>query len=617
MMKKTRTSIIFVVVLIIVGFGFFSTDISIAACPDNIIGYWKLDKPNGGGGYKDEIKNNTGTGIGDLDVATGIVKNAAVFNVTDTGIWIPPRSIFGWYSQESFSIEFWVKTPTSISPASTQVIIGRNDPSTGMQWWIGANEGNGNASMYMQDGSGNQAILVGVGKSLTDGEWHHVVAVRNGTTNNITLYVDGAVQGTPVSTEFPNGFASTSALITIGYLDVDPFYRFGGLVDEVAIYNLALSQAEISEHLEAGNSGVDYCGGTTPSSLPFPEETVGLWRLDETGGDTYVDSVGENDGTGNNSPSPAENGRVKGAQSFNEGESTGIDIGPSSVFGWFGGESFTIEFWTKTAAQISPSTAMVILGRDDDTTGMQWWVGANEGNGNASLYMQDGSGNQAILIGIGKSITDGQWHHVAAVRDGKTNDNMLYVDGSLQGSSVKADFPLGFASQTANLTIGYLNRSPFFRFNGLVDEVAVYQRALPQDEIMAHVEAGNNGNGIDTLKPGPAVDAGVDQEVEANTRVELAGTAAPGYDGTEITSYLWEQTDGTVVEDLTDANTANAYFTSPDVDAEETLSFKFTVTTDDGQSNSDTIDVTINATDETPPPSGDDSSSGCFLDTLF
>jgi hypothetical protein len=71
-------------------------------------------------------------------------------------------------------------------------------------------------------------------------------------------------------------------------------------------------------------------------------------------------------------------------------------------------------------------------------------------------------------------------------------------------------------------------------------------------------------------------------------------------DGTESTpvggiSYLWEQTAGTPQVTLSDETTAQPTFTAPQVDsAGETLTFRLTVTDNDGLSSSDTVSVTVN-----------------------
>jgi hypothetical protein len=89
----------------------------------------------------------------------------------------------------------------------------------------------------------------------------------------------------------------------------------------------------------------------------------------------------------------------------------------------------------------------------------------------------------------------------------------------------------------------------------------------------------------------PTANAGVDQTVDELTAATLSGSGSDT-DGS-IASYQWEQTAGTSVT-LTNANSASASFTVPDINADETFTFKLTVTDDDGASSNDSISVNAN-----------------------
>jgi len=90
----------------------------------------------------------------------------------------------------------------------------------------------------------------------------------------------------------------------------------------------------------------------------------------------------------------------------------------------------------------------------------------------------------------------------------------------------------------------------------------------------------------------PVVDAGPDRSVDAGEVVFLSGSTNDS-DGS-IAAYLWEQTGGTGVS-LSGADSLNVSFTAPDVAADETLSFRLTVTDNDGASAADTVSVTVRA----------------------
>ena len=82
-------------------------------------------------------------------------------------------------------------------------------------------------------------------------------------------------------------------------------------------------------------------------------------------------------------------------------------------------------------------------------------------------------------------VWDGQWHHVAAVLadDGSPNvdEVRLYVDGHLEPISAVSSQPVNTSGAT-NVAIGAYTIAPQY-FNGLIDDVRIYERILNAGEI--------------------------------------------------------------------------------------------------------------------------------------
>ena len=95
----------------------------------------------------------------------------------------------------------------------------------------------------------------------------------------------------------------------------------------------------------------------------------------------------------------------------------------------------------------------------------------------------------------------------------------------------------------------------------------------------------------------PVVNVGVDRSVGAGAVVILSGVATDP-DGT-IATYTWTQTGGARVS-LAGAATATATFTAPDVSADETLTFRLTVTDNSGAQASDELRVTVRRANQPP-----------------
>ena len=219
------------------------------------------------------------------------------------------------------------------------------------------------------------------------------------------------------------------------------------------------------------------------STLTCPLDMISYWKLDETAGSTFVDFVGSNDGhcTGNLCPLPGE-GVLNGGQRFLG--SQGIDVPASTDFDWDSSSDFSIELWVNIPETESCAERVVFIGRHDGTPA--WWVGCRDGNITAAFSLRDSVGNRTDLSG-GPALNDGEWHHVVAVHDGANSLVQLYVDGSLATSAVTS-FTGGWVSHK-EINIGYYNVSsgpPYYYFAGTLDEIAVYNRALPSNEIAYH-----------------------------------------------------------------------------------------------------------------------------------
>ena len=551
-------------------------------CPTDMLAYWKLDETSGST-YDDFYDGHDGQCASPCPIpATGHVNGGQEFDGSNTGIdvpTVPGDDSFNWGANDSFSIEFWMKADSANSCSlSNEVIVGRDDgPSSQLHWWVGIGCGswaNGGAAFVLRDKSGVIGYAVGT-TDLTDGSWYHIVAVRDASTSENRIYVNGTEEDSTIVT-YADGFDSPTAALNVGWLDLSHGYHFDGTVDEVALYDEALSSDEIRQHRNEGLAGRWYCQSGTygpvivstpvteapsgrlytydveavgdpvpitytlglyPNGMTIdqatgliswtptvaqegnhnveveasnsvdtdtqnftivvsegtqcPTGTIAYWKLDETSGPTYYDFYdGHDGGCAGDCPDPAA-GCINEGQEF-DGSSTGIDVPADEDFDWGANDSFSIEFWMKADSTNSCSLGNeVIVGRDDSSTSLHWWVGCRQG-GQAQFSLVDTLGNGFWVRGA--TVTDGNWHHVVAIRDASANEIRIYVDGTEEDSR-PATYTAGFDSPTAALNIGWLNLSHGYHFDGTVDEVALYDRALSSDEIQQHYNEGGSGPG--------------------------------------------------------------------------------------------------------------------------
>lgn len=210
------------------------------------------------------------------------------------------------------------------------------------------------------------------------------------------------------------------------------------------------------------------------------------WKLDEASA-PYDDSVGSAPASCVTCPTGTA-GLIGSAQVF-DGLDDAVSVDSVGSLNWDSNQSFSIEFW------INKNTSCVgeeaVIGRVDTQTQLKWWVGCGAaGKAVFELFDENGAG-QTLTASTG--LDDGNWHHVAAIRDAGAGQNRLYVDGVLD-ASVSIVYPDGFTSQTAELSIGWLDDSAVdYDFSGIVDEVAIHTGVLSNADISQHYMDGSIG----------------------------------------------------------------------------------------------------------------------------
>jgi len=190
----------------------------------DLIGWWKFDETSGNIAYDSSGYNNHGNLFGGPAHAPGRINNALSFDGTDDYVQLPNLGSFS-----SFTIEGWLK-------AIGDSLIG----STGYNTFVGS-PGYYNRLLYST--GGKMLAQMGAGSHPSTniaprGQWNHIVYVYNSQTNIAKWYING----NPDS-EF-SGAIPFNQPTKIGAYDLAN-YMFNGLIDEVRIYNRALSAEEV------------------------------------------------------------------------------------------------------------------------------------------------------------------------------------------------------------------------------------------------------------------------------------------------------------------------------------------------------------------------------------
>lgn len=168
---------------------------------------------------------------------TGAATDGVSFDADSVG----GSTFAGGVSQLSLSA--WFRLDESSNDSTRQIIAGFQQ-STGARYnFLMARESDGSLKFYVKDANGAQ-IIQNPFPGITDSDWHHVVMVWDGPSNMFRAYLDGG-------NEFSiGGFGemnlATSDEFFIGR-DIIGGNAFHGLIDEVALFNDALSASNVSQ----------------------------------------------------------------------------------------------------------------------------------------------------------------------------------------------------------------------------------------------------------------------------------------------------------------------------------------------------------------------------------
>lgn len=313
-----------------------------------------------------------------------------------------------------------------------------------------------------------------------------------------------------------------------------------------------------------------------------PAGLVGWWPLDEVSGTTAADIVGGHDGTHVGGPTPVT-GKVAGGLSFD-----GIDdaVRIPATFPFHQPGDTTLEFWLNTPAA---GHHAVFWTRADsmDSNRFHFFVNADSTFG---FDYRSPSGALHILVGqccTGVPIPRNAWTHLAITRTGDVYS--LYVNGTLAASAPDASPDLPTA------TDWHMSGRSGGMYQGNLDEVALYNRALSATEIAAIFNASSAGKCKSSASLFISPSSGnyvTTQRFDLTLILKSSGLSAVGgnaiLDGTDVTAALGGCIKpGTLIA-------GGQTFRCPDIKIKDVLSpgshtFSVTLDLSDGNSVSDTV----------------------------
>lgn len=250
------------------------------------------------------------------------------------------------------------------------------------------------------------------------------------------------------------------------------------------------------------------------------------WPFDEGSGTTVVDVYGNFNGTVDGAQ--WSDGVMGSALSFDGTNDRVSMTGPGLM-----GSSFTVTCWFK-ADDFDVTDARLISRAQGTSQGDHDWMLSTVSSGGSSVLRARlrTNGSTKTLIASGGALSTGTWTHAAFVYNGSTMQ--LYKDGVLVGSANKSgavDERTGLSVAVGNQPNGAGSRA----FDGLIDDMRIYGRALSVSEIEA---LANPCDGT----PVASFSADLDQPIAPAT-ASFDASASSDCDGS-LTAFEWDFGDG-------------------------------------------------------------------------
>jgi len=242
----------------------------------------------------------------------------------------------------------------------------------------------------------------------------------------------------------------------------------------------------------AGNTALAANVGVTVSNSA-PSGLLAAYSFSEGSGTTVSDSSGNNiKGTIVGATWTAA-GRYGSGLSFN-GTSSYVDLGNPAALQLTG--SMTAEAWIKAAAN-PPDDGEIVA--KSNGTGWQLKTSPDTGPHTFAAQVSPPTGKNAQRYSTTVRALN-TWYHVAGVYDASARTLSTYVNGVLDNGSLRGTVAASQVNQNVNVNIG--RRTGGFYFNGVIDELRIYNRALSAAEIQSDMNSPiGSGTPPDTTAP--------------------------------------------------------------------------------------------------------------------
>lgn len=567
---------------------------SVTGSADDVMLTFQLLVNDGKGGYVSDfvdiiVKETEGSdtaGLATFGVTASSSNSLYAYSPSFTGTGSSYFSIADTSALhlQRFSVAAWFKTSSSFSGNAMIVNkggLGSDSSGQNMNYGIWMNSDEKIVAGF--ESSAGTGYYYASSSKYNDGDWHYVVVTFNGS--DLKIIIDGDQVASKHITAKPETGGKQPLRIGANSRELGNYFK--GQVDEVRVFNRAITMAEIENHHSQGT-------------------------VDTTGQVAYMDGVKATTGSGaggddEEPPAPDDND----TQTHEPDTSAVFDASGSNYFSipyqaqLMKIQKFSLAAWFKTSSVFSTDAAIVNRGgfgseSSGQNTNYGIWMDANK---KIVAGFETSSGTN-YFVTSSSTYNNGKWHHAVVTYDGSTIK--LFIDGKQIASKKTTAKP--DANGTQPLRLGANSRGSSNYFKGQIDEAKLWNKALTASEVSGLFKEAAITASVTAPIPeeivfmdgmtyylSPIANAGSDQTVKEENYANLDGTGSfdpDNIDDDSLLSFLWTQTDGPSPATITDPASSKTTFKAPAVVGSEAFTFQLTVS-DGRYSASNTVKITV------------------------
>lgn len=384
---------------------------------------------------------------------------------------------------DSFSVSCWV----NISALASSQMLSKSLPLGALGhrgWYFGLN-GSNNISLFISNQKTNR-IVVRTNNTYTTDTWYNIIITYDGSSSasGCHIYVNNTDET----------LTTTNDTLSATILNSEPFEigRYAsyhnGSIDEVSVWDKELTPSEVTEIYNQGRINTNY------SDLSIIFNCVSHWKLGED--DTFstnwtvIDERKTNHGVSVNMDitNRVVNETLSNFTTFSsensyftfDGVNEWVNCGNSSTLNFGKADSFSYSCWMNAT---SLASAQILLSKRNLAEGTQLYFAPTTSTAFSIFFLDDSGLNRRYLLRGTTTLSTDTWYHIVLTYDGTDATGVkLYINNVSDSLTIIDNNITGDFKSTHQFEIGSA-RNGQFNFNGIIDEVSVWEKELTSDEV--------------------------------------------------------------------------------------------------------------------------------------